>query len=213
MGVSDVANRNDVPTIVNSVPREVAEFPPPMMSPCDLWLTRSRLRVDRKRAAAHVLPAGGSAGSEPTQQGDEMAPSIFWRILRYVFAAYYLYVGVYLALSLTGVLPPLHLKLSSASASFQHALAETGFVRSVLAATYVVSAGALCFDRTAPLGVVLLAPSMVIIFLTDTLLDTAWVWGTLHSAILAALAWHYRSAYRPMWNYGVPSASGLGDDP
>ncbi len=141
-----------------------------------------------------------------------MAPSIFWRILRYVFAAYYLYVGAYLALSLMGVAPPLHLKLSNASASFQHALAETGFIDPALAATYVVSAIALCFDRTAPLGVVLLAPIMVIIFLTDTLLDTAWVWGTLHSAILAALAWHYRSAYRPMWNYGVPSAPGLGDD-
>ena len=183
-----------------------------MRSPCDLWLTRSRLRVDRKSAAAHVLRAAGSAASEPTQRGDEMAPSIFWGILRYVFAAYYLYVGVYLPLSLTGVLPPPHLKLSNASASFQQALAETGFVGSVLAATYVVSAGALCFDHTAPLGIVLLAPIMVMIFLTDTLLDTAWVWGTLHSAILAALAWHYRSAYRPMWNYGVPSASGLGDD-
>jgi len=160
-----------------------------------------------------VLPAGGSAaGSEQIQQGDEMAPSIFWRILRYVFAAYYLYVGAYLALSLMGVVPALHLKLSNASASFQHALAETGFVDPALAATYVVSAIALCFDRTAPLGVVLLAPIMVIIFLTDTLLDSAWVWCTLHSAILAALAWHYRWAYRPMWNYGVPSASSLGDD-
>ncbi|MGA8032788.1 MAG: hypothetical protein WCB48_10365 [Casimicrobiaceae bacterium] len=111
-----------------------------------------------------------------------------------------------------GVVPPPHLKLSNASASFQHALAETGFVDPALAATYVVSAGALCFDRTTPLGVVLLAPIMLIIFLTDMLLDTAWVWGMLHSAILAALAWHYRSAYRPMWNYSVPSASGDGDD-
>ena len=136
-----------------------------------------------------------------------MAQSIVWRIVRYVFAAYYLYVGIYLALSLLGVIPPLHLKLSSASASFQAALAKTGFVDPALAAIYIASAIALCFERTAPLGVVLLAPVMVIIVLTDTLLDTAWIWGTLHSVTLAALAWHYRSAYRPLWSYGVSPAS------
>lgn len=147
----------------------------------------------------------GCATGADSAFGGDMAQSIFWRILRYVFAAYYLYVGVYLALSLMGVVAPPHLKLSSASASFQQALAKTGFVDPALAVTYVVSAGALCFERTAPLGVVFLAPVMVIIFLTDTLLDTAWVWGTLHSGILAALAWHYRSAFRQLWNYGLPS--------
>ena len=130
-----------------------------------------------------------------------MNDPIVWRVIRYLFAAYYLYVGIYVALWLVGVVPPMHLKMSAASAAFQGALAKTGFVLPALAGTYTASAITLCFYRTAPLGVVILAPVMVIIFLTDTLLDTAWLWGTFHAAVLAALAWHFRAAWRPLWNY------------
>ncbi len=130
-----------------------------------------------------------------------MATSIAWRVIRYLYAAYYLYFGVVLALSLLGAVHLPHPKISPASAAFQTALAKTGFVFPALAVTYIASACALAIDRTAPLGVVILAPVMVIIFFTDTLLDTAWVWGTLHAVVLAALAWHYRAAYRPLWNY------------
>jgi hypothetical protein len=50
---------------------------------------------------------------------------------------------------------------------------------------------------------VLLAPVTVIIFLTDTLLDTAWITGTTNAAILVLPAWHFRSAYRPLWSNSV----------
>jgi hypothetical protein len=69
----------------------------------------------------------------------------------------------------------------------------------LLAFTYIASALALCFYRTTPLGLILLAPVAVIIFLTDTILDSAWFMGTLNAAILAALAWHFRSSFRPLW--------------
>jgi len=130
-----------------------------------------------------------------------LADSIPWRVLRCLYAAYYIFVGVYLALSLFGVLPPLNPKLGSASAAFQNALARTGFIFPLLAVTYIASGSALSFYRTAPLGLVLLAPVAVIIFFTDALLDTAWFWGMLNAAILAALAWHFRSAYRSLWTY------------
>lgn len=133
--------------------------------------------------------------------GDSMA----WRIPRYLFAAYYLLVGVYLALSLAGIVAPSHPRTSGASAAFQAALGETGFMFPLLAFTYVASACALFFRRTAPLGVVLLAPVAVVIFFTDALLDTAWFFGTLNALVLAALAWHFRSAYRPLFSYAVGS--------
>jgi hypothetical protein len=69
----------------------------------------------------------------------------------------------------------------------------------------VASACALIFQRTAPLGLVLLAPVAVIIFFTDTLLDTAWLFGTLNAVVLVALAWHFRSAYRSLFCYSVGS--------
>lgn len=132
-----------------------------------------------------------------------MSDSIPWRILRYLYAAYYLLVGVYLALSLAGIVPLPHPKVSDASAAFQGALGKTGFMFPLLAFTYIASACALCFHRTAPLGLVLLAPVAVIIFFTDALLDTAWVFGALNAAVLAALAWHFRFAYRPLFSYST----------
>lgn len=134
-----------------------------------------------------------------------MRDSIPWRILRYLYAAYYLFIGVYLALSLVGIIAPPHPKVSGASAAFQGALGKTGFMFPLLAFTYIASASALCFHRTAPFGLVLLAPVAVIIFFTDTLLDTAWLFGTLNAVVLATLAWHFRSAYRPLFSYSVGS--------
>lgn len=130
-----------------------------------------------------------------------MTDPVAWRVLRYLYAAYYLFIGLYLALSLAGVVPAPRPEISDASAAFQHALGQTGFMFPLLAFTYVASACTLGFYRTAPLGLVLLAPVAVIIFFTDTLLDSAWLWGTLNAVILAALAWHFRSAYRPLWTY------------
>lgn len=130
-----------------------------------------------------------------------MVDSIPWRVLRYLFAAYYLFIGVYLALALAGAIPLPHPKVSGPSAAFQGALGKTGFMFPLLAFTYIASACALCFYRTAPLGLVLLAPIAVVIFFTDALLDTAWIWGTLNAIVLAALAWHFRFAYRPLFLY------------
>ncbi len=138
-----------------------------------------------------------------------MTRSIAWRVLRYLYAAYYLIVGVYVALSLAGLIPAPQPKVSAASAAFQEALARTGFMLPVLAFTYVVAACALFVERTAPLGMVLLAPVAVIILLTDTLLDTAWIAGYLNAAILAALAWHVRPAFRSLWAYSAADAKRL----
>jgi hypothetical protein len=82
-------------------------------------------------------------------------------------------------------------------------MAETGFMFPLLSFTYIASACALFFHRTAPLGLVLLAPVTVIIFFADTLLDAAWLWGTLSAVVLAVLAWHFRFAFRPLFSYSA----------
>ena len=79
-----------------------------------------------------------------------MSDSIPWRVLRYLYAAYYLLVGVYLALSLAGVIPSPHPKVSGASAAFQGALGKTGFMFPLLAFTYITAACALFLHRTSP---------------------------------------------------------------
>ena len=140
-----------------------------------------------------------------------MGESMPWRVLRYLYAAYYLLVGAYLALSLAGIVPPMQPKVSAESAAFQRALAKTGFMFPLLALTYIAAACALLLHRTAPLGLVLLAPVAVVIFFTDTLLDTAWAFGTVNVLVLAALAWHFRGAYRPLFSHPAGAQAGPAD--
>ena len=124
-----------------------------------------------------------------------------WRVVRWLFGAFYLISGAQFALVLAGVLPKPDFVVSDASAAFQNALAATGFVIPLLFLTYIVSGALLLRERTAPLGIVMLAPVMVIIFFTNTMLDRAWIWGGANALILAALAWQFRSAFIPLWNY------------
>ena len=124
-----------------------------------------------------------------------------WRAVRWLFGAFYLISGVHFSLVFAGILPKPGFGLSSASAAFQDALAATGFVVPLLFLTYIVSGALMLRERTAPLGIVILAPVMVIIFFTNTLLDHAWIWGCGNTLILAALAWQFRSAFIPLWNY------------
>jgi hypothetical protein len=50
-----------------------------------------------------------------------------------------------------------------------------------------VRPGALCFVRTAPLGIVLLAPLAIIIFFFHLIITHSYLWGALNLAWL--LAW------------------------
>lgn len=137
-----------------------------------------------------------------------MKDPIVWRLIRWLYGAYFVYLGVSSVLELIGVLPEPHWDryMSAASGAFLTALEKTGFVIPLLIFTWVASGLALMFYRTAPLGVVLLAPVMVNVFLADTLLDTEWLWATAHATPLLALAWHLRPAYHALWNYSPPAA-------
>ena len=69
-----------------------------------------------------------------------MSDPIPWRVLRYLYAGYYLLIGICLVLSSVGALPAPHLKISEASAALQGALGKTGFMFPLLAFTYVAAA-------------------------------------------------------------------------
>lgn len=57
------------------------------------------------------------------------------------------------------------------------------------------------FNRTAPLGIVLLAPFVVVILFTHLMLNGSSLFGILLASLLGVFAWQFREAYRPMWNY------------
>lgn len=130
-----------------------------------------------------------------------MKEPIAWRWLRWVYAAFYIIIGLQAALSLLGFLPKPDFNLSPENTAFQEALAKTGFIVPIMSLAYMVAGTALLFCRTAPLGIVLLTPFIVVIFFTNILLEAKWIWGTAHTLILIALAWHFRQAFRSLWNY------------
>jgi hypothetical protein len=135
-----------------------------------------------------------------------MKDPVVWRVIRWLYGAYFVFLGVSAALQLIGVLPEPHWDVSPASAAFMTAMDRTGFLTRLLAFVFAASGLAFLVYRTAPLGVVLLAPVMVNIVLMDTLVDTHPIWATAHAAPLLALAWRFRSAYRPLWSYAPPAA-------
>ena len=126
---------------------------------------------------------------------------IGWRLLRWIYGGFYLAVGLQAGLVFLGAIPPVEYPNRN-SAEFMVAMRETGFMVPLMIFGFISSGACLLFQRTTPLGVVLLAPFVVIIFFTTTLLDARWVWGGLHLAILCVLAWRYRDAFVSLWRYG-----------
>jgi hypothetical protein len=126
---------------------------------------------------------------------------IVWRLFRWLFGAFYLLSGLHWGSVLLGLAPVPDFKLSEANAAFQGALTATGFINPLLALTFIVSGACLLWARTAPLGIVLIAPVMVIILFTNTLLENAAIWGIGHTLALLILAWHFRTAFYGLWNY------------
>lgn len=88
-----------------------------------------------------------------------------------------------------------------AAQAFTDALDAARIINPLLSATYIGGGLSLLFDRTAPLGVVLLAPAIGTIFFFHLVLSGAVVWGTANALCLAILAWSYRDRLSGLWTY------------
>jgi hypothetical protein len=117
---------------------------------------------------------------------------------RLIFALWYFGVGV-----LGVVLNNRAKDVANASTPFEKALAQTGFMNLLLCLGCVLG-GALLFRRTAPLGITLLAPLVVIIFCFHLFITGSYLWGTLNLLWLSVLACRYRSGFDQLWNYAGP---------
>lgn len=124
-----------------------------------------------------------------------------WRLARYGLAAYFAFVGVAVLLVEAGALPVPRLETEPRASAFLTAMTATGFVNGLLAISFLAAALALCIDRTTPLGLAILAPSIAGIFLFHLLLSGRLWWGSLWLGWWAALAWHYRAGFTGLWTY------------
>jgi hypothetical protein len=128
---------------------------------------------------------------------------------RWIFGLFYAAVGV--AILIFAILgsasqPP---QPTPEAQAFMDALSSTGsFLNPLVAGTYIAGGLALVWQRTAPLGVALLAPPVAIIFWFHMNLSHQYYWGTLNAVWLLALAWAYRRAFVPLWSYHDAGAAG-----
>ncbi|MEP7005167.1 MAG: hypothetical protein ABI810_04235 [Sphingomonas bacterium] len=84
--------------------------------------------------------------------------------------------------------------------SFTDALDASRIINPLLAMTYITGGVALVFNRTAPLGTVLLAPAIGTIFFFHLVLTGQVIWGSANALCIAVLAWRYRSRLSLLWS-------------
>jgi hypothetical protein len=118
---------------------------------------------------------------------------------RLIFALWYFGVGV-----LGLVLNDRAKDVANASTAFEKALAQTGFMNLLLCLACFLGGGALLLRRTAPLGIAILAPLVVIIFCFHLFITKDYLWGTANLLWLSVLAWRYRSGFDQLWSYAGP---------
>ena len=118
---------------------------------------------------------------------------------RLIFALWYFGVGV-----VGFALNDQAKDIAHAATAFEAALAQTGFMNPLLCLGCFLGGGALLFRRTAPLGIALLAPLVVIIFCFHLFITKSYLWGTLNLLWLAVLAWRYRRGFDQLWHYTGP---------
>lgn len=99
---------------------------------------------------------------------------------------------------LTGVGNPFTQPNPEAQA-FTDALTRSRIVDPLLAISYAVGGAALLRDRTAPLGLVVLAPSVTMIMLFHFVLSGQWPIGLVVGLVCAVLAFGYRRRLAALW--------------
>ena len=120
--------------------------------------------------------------------------------VRWIAGLFYAFIGVNGLLKLT----PMPGGTTPAAIAFFAALTASGFMLTLLALSFLVGGLLLLLDRTAPLGLVLLAPPIVVIPLYNWLLEAQpFTSGPFVVAIHVFLAWYYWARFRPLWTLGA----------
>jgi hypothetical protein len=130
---------------------------------------------------------------------DVMSPKYIAIAGRWVFGLWYLMTGgAWLVTHALGR-GAAHQETASGAIAFQKALTESHFMDPLLAIACLFGGGALLIRRTAPLGIAMLAPVVVVIFLFHLVLTGNWIWGTLNLVWFMGLVWRYRGAFTALW--------------
>lgn len=119
-----------------------------------------------------------------------------WTGLRVLFGLFFIYAPIMVIVKFGGQHPP---ETVAAAAHFTEALNATGFMNPLLIASLLIAGVAMLFDRTAAIGLIILAPSILVIACFHWFLSGNYVWGTIWPVWFLILAWRYRKVFARLW--------------
>lgn len=122
-------------------------------------------------------------------------------VLRWIYALLFLFIGGRSLLVIAGLLPSSEYPGSPEAIAFAESIFAKGFISPLMSFTFFISGILILIKRTAPLGLVLLAPFIVAILLTHLMFEPNPVVGVLIALLWCLFAWRFRKAFKPMWNY------------
>ncbi|MCA0911245.1 hypothetical protein [Qipengyuania gaetbuli] len=127
---------------------------------------------------------------------------LFWHVFRIAYGGFFAVIGAWGSVALFRGQGNPFLSGEGPGPDFQAAMEATGFLVPTMLGLFVVGGLALSIERTAPLGVILLAPFVTVIFFYHLLLGGSAIWGFGWAIGLVILAWRYRSGFGGLVNYG-----------
>lgn len=115
-----------------------------------------------------------------------------WTVARVLFGLFFIYAPIMVIVKFGGQNPP---ETVPAASHFVQALDQTGFMTPSLIAVMIGAGLTILFDRTAPVGLILLGAPVFTIAGFHWFLTHNYVWGSIWPVWFALLAWHYRDRF------------------
>lgn len=119
-----------------------------------------------------------------------------WATARVLFGLFFIYAPLMVIVQFGGQNPP---ETEAAAAVFTHALDASGFMNPLIIGSMLVAGVALLFDRSAAIGLVILAPSIAVIGCFHWFLTGQYLWGSIWPIWFALLVWRYRCVLLRLW--------------
>jgi|GEM_PF-1355720 hypothetical protein len=115
-----------------------------------------------------------------------------WTAARILFGLFFIYAPLMVLIKFGGRNPP---ETIAAASDFALALDRTGFMNPLIIGTMLIGGTAVLFRRSAPLGLILLGPSVVVIACFHWFLTGKLIWGSLWLTWFLLLIWHQRMIF------------------
>ena len=129
---------------------------------------------------------------------------IAWTTARVLFGIFFIYSPIMVIVKFGGHHPP---EVLPAAAQFTQALDATGFMTPALIVALFIGGVAMLFDRTAPVGLILLGAPVFTIAGFHWFLTHNYVWGSIWPIWFALLAWRYRAVFARLIERRPPASA------